>query len=307
MKRGLVLLLIALIFISIFSLVFVVSQSGPVVNDTQEKQFTVSQGDGIISIATRLENNKLVNNRYIFLYYAYRLGLYSKLQAGTFKISPSLSSVEVALKLSKTGTQDYWLKIIDGQRIEEITPLFPATYEGYLFPDSYLIPQKYTNSQILEVIDSHFKSKFAEAKQNATNTKMSDSEIITLASILEREGRTLDTKQKIAGILLNRLNIGMALQIDATVQYARDSRPPAPKTYWLPVSKKDLSIDSTFNTYKYPGLPPSPICNPGYNSIYAAFHPIASDYLYYITDNNGNIHFSETLDEHNANISKYLR
>ncbi|HOZ80814.1 MAG TPA: endolytic transglycosylase MltG [Candidatus Woesebacteria bacterium] len=281
--------------------------STPVTSQSTINQFVVNQGDGIISIAKRLEANKLIKNQYVFLVNAYRLGLNTKLQAGSFKIDSSNNLEQIITTLSKSGSQDYWLKIIDGQRLEEITPKFDQSNEGYLFPDSYLIPSNYSPDQIFEVITQNFQKKFAQASQNATNTKLTDAEIITLASLIEREGRTLETKQKIAGVLMNRLDIGMALQIDATVQYARDSmKSKQIKDYWAPVSKSDLKIVSPYNTYLNPGLPPSPICSPGYNSIYAAFHPIASDYLYYITDNDGLIHFATTLDQHNQNIAKFL-
>jgi len=106
--------------------------------------------------------------------------------------------------------------------------------------------------------------------------------------------------------LLNRLSINMALQVDATVQYARDSQIPHPKVFWQPITKKDLNIDSPFNTYKYPGLPPQAICNPGYDSLYAVFHPIKSDYLYYLTGKDNKMHYAKTLHQHHANIAKYL-
>ena len=145
----------------------------------------------------------------------------------------------------------------------------------------------------------------SEAKINSS-TSLTDTQIIILASILEREARTLETKQHIAGILLNRLSINMALQIDATIQYARDSR-IKPKVYWTPVTSADLEIKSPYNTYHNPGLPPGPICNPGYESIYAAFHPINSDYMYYITGHDNQMHYAKTFAEHTANIAKYLK
>jgi len=99
----------------------------------------------------------------------------------------------------------------------------------------------------------------------------------------------------------------MALQLDATVQYARDSQNKNIKDYWQPISKSDLSINSSYNTYKNPGLPPKPICNPSYNSLFAAFHPTDSDYFYYITGNDSLMHYAKTLSEHNTNIAKYLK
>ena len=118
-------------------------------------------------------------------------------------------------------------------------------------------------------------------------------------------GRGAD-KKIVARIINNRLKIGMPLQLDATVQYARDSQYP-PAKYWLSVSKDDLRINSPFNTYAVPGLPPSPICNPGIDSIIAASSPTPNDYLYYISDNSGQMHYANTLDQHNLNVAKYLR
>ena len=238
------------------------------------------------------------------------MGLNKKIQAGTFKLSPSLSTPEVVAKLSKGGVTDYWLKIIDGTRVEENILSFPegtslVGKEGYLFPDSYLIPQNYTADQIFEIIKSNFDQKFTEAKINTTNTKMTDKQILIFASIIEREARTLKSKQEVSGVLLNRLEIDMALQVDASVQYARDSK-NKPADYWKQLNSADLSIVSPFNTYQNKGLPPSPICNPGYDSIYAAFHPIKSNYLYYITGNDNQMHYAATLEEHDSNIAKYL-
>jgi UPF0755 protein len=273
--------------------------------------FMVNTGNSLVNISQKLKSNSLIRSRSSFLFYAYTLGLNKKIQVGTFRLSPSLSTKEIVTKLSKGGVSDYWLKIIEGNRLEEIASLFPQglpsnAKEGYLFPDSYLIPLYFNSNQTLEVIQSNFDKKFAEAKKGATNKKLTDQEIVIFASILEREARTLKSKQEVAGVLLNRLQIGMALQVDASVQYARDTK-IKPKEYWQPIIKSDLSIISPFNTYKNRGLPPKPICNPGYNSLYAAFHPVESNYLYYLTGNDNQMHYATTLDEHNSNIAKYLR
>lgn len=294
------LILISLLILAVASFKYL---SSPVSSDTTPKNFVINQGDGLSTIATRLEKTGFVRNRYIFMFYAYRLGLNKKIQAGMFKISNSLNSSEIAMTLSKNGTQDYWLKIIEGTRVEEFAPsaefLSQAKdKEGYLFPDSYLIPQNYSASQILEIIGKNFDKKLSQASLNSTSG-LSTSEAVTLASILEREANTLTTKQMISGILQNRLKIGMALQVDATIQYAHGS--------WAPLTKSDLSIKSPYNTYLNPGLPPTPICNPGYDSLYAAFHPTESDYMYYISDTNGQMHYAKTLSEHNANVTKYLK
>ena len=312
MKKFLLFSLGAVIVFCLLAISFTYFNSSPVNQNSVSKTFVVNQGDGIVSISRRLKSNQFVRSQLVFIFHAYRLGLNRQLQAGTFLISSSLSTEEIVQKLSRGGSHDYWLKIIDGTRLEEIKNQVPADFsslaadlEGQLFPDSYLIPEGYTSQEILVVIQKNFSAKFAEAKLSATSTEMSDSQIVTLASLLEREGRTLVSKQMIAGILLNRLKIDMALQVDATVQYARDTI-RAPKVYWQPLSSANLKIKSPFNTYLQPGLPPSPICNPGYDSIYAAFHPISSDYSYYLTDHSGNMHYAVTLDAHNLNVAKYL-
>jgi len=285
--------------------VYINNNNQPISSDTKSRDYVVSSGESLIHIATKLEENKLIRNRYVFLFYTYKLGIKNKIQSGKFRLSPSLSTRDLAIKLSQSAVADYWLKIIDGQRVEEITPRYPKSYEGHLFPDSYLIPEYFTSEEILAVIEDNFDKKFKEAKIAATNTSMSDVEILILASLIEREARTLESKQMVAGILLNRFSIGMGLQVDASVQYARDSL-FKPEKYWLPLKSSDLDIKSAYNTYKNRGLPPTPICSPGYNALYAAFHPTNSDYMYYITGNDNKMHYAKTLSEHNANISKYL-
>lgn len=311
-----------LIFVgSLLSLfIFVKTNITPVSTDNKNKIFIVNDGDGIQSISQNLYKNGFIKNKTAFIIYTLATKQNKKLQSGTFRLSTSLSVPEIIKKLSSGGVSDYWLKIIDGSRIEEIASLFPTgllfnsqdfliktkTKEGYLFPDSYLIPSYYNLDETLQVIDKNFSQKITKAKESSTSSLISEDNII-LASLLEREGKTLESKQIIAGIIINRLNKGMPLQIDATVQYARDSLSKKIPNYWQPINKDDLKIDSPFNTYKNQGLPPRPICNPGYNSIYAAFHPTKSDYFYYITGNDNKMHYAVTLDEHNSNVAKYLK
>ena len=293
----------------------------PISTDDSSKIFTIKSGQGIKSIAQNLKDSKLIKNKYVFLYYTYSLSLNKKIQAGNFKLSPNLTTKEIAVKLTQAGVTDYWVKILEGLRVEELTDIFPddssiksadfikavKSKEGYIFPDSYLIPQYFTLDQVISTIQTNFDKKFAQAKDKST-IDLTDKEAVILASLLEREGRSLTSKQMIAGILLNRLNINMPLQIDATVQYARDSQNKSITKYWQPITSAQIKqTNSSFNTYQNPGLPSQPICNPGYNSLYAAFHPTESDYLYYITGNDGVMYYAKTLEEHNANIAKYLK
>lgn len=276
----------------------------PLTSQKQLHSFTISQGESLSSIAARLKKNRLIRNHYVFIITAYRFGLNNKLQAGIFELSPHLSTPAIIHLLSTSGSPDLWLKILPGTRLEEIAPLLepfniscldflnhPQIKEGYLAPDSYKIPAYYQLDQILNII--HRQAPI-------------DRSSLILASILEREARSLEVKQQIAGVILNRLRLNMPLQVDATVQYARDSRLPHPKDYWQPLTKADLQIKSPYNTYLNRGLPPNPICNPGADSISAALNPLQSDYLFYITGSDGLLHPARTLEEHNLNIKKFL-
>lgn len=279
-------------------------------SDTTKKVFVINEGEPLLSIATRLEKNHYIQNRYVFILESYFLGLHQKIQAGTFYLTSSESLPNLIQKIAKGGTHDYWLKIIPGQRLEQFAPdsdflAVAKKFEGQLYPDSYLIPEKYTDTQIIDLILNNFEKKLAEAKENFT-TSLGDSDTLVLASLLEREAKTLTDKKIIAGILSNRLEAGMPLQIDATVQYARDSQ-KHPTLYWQALSKSDLSINSFYNTYKNRGLPPAPICNPGLDSLTAAYHPTNTNYVYYLSDATGQIHYAASLSEHNANVAKYLQ
>jgi len=275
-----------------------------------KKVFVINEGDSLSTIALRLEKNQFIKNRYTFVLYAYLLGLNQKIQAGTFFLTSSQKIPDLIKNISRGGSTDYWLKIIPGTRIEEFSPspeftLLSKNLEGKLFPDSYLIPEDYTPENILSVIAKNYQKKLIEAKLDST-TKLSDSQTLVLASLLEREGKTLNDRKLIAGIIINRLNNQMPLQIDASIQYAKDSL-GIPSDYWKPISKADINIISPYNTYKNQGLPPAPICNPALDSLTAAYHPTDTDYVYYISDNSGTIHYAKTLDEHNANVAKYLK
>ncbi len=300
---------------------FIYQNNQPVSSDQTSKIFTIKSGEGIKSIAQKLQDTKLIRNKYVFLYYSYRLSLNQKIQAGNFKLSPNLTTKEIAIKLTQVGVTDYWVKIIEGLRVEELSDVFPddsqiksadfikatKSKEGYIFPDSYLIPQYFTLDQVISLIESNFDKKFSQAKEGTTSN-ISDSDAVVLASLLEREGKSLESKKMIAGILLNRLESNMPLQIDATVQYARDSQNKSIQKYWQPVTSAQIKeTNSSFNTYQNQGLPPRPICNPGYNSLYAAFHPTDSDYFYYITGNDGKMYYAKTLSEHNTNVANYLK
>ena len=221
---------------------------------------------------------------------------------------------EIAKTLT-TGTQDVWITIPEGKRAEEIAGLLKAnintydpvweeklaTKEGYLFPDTYLFPKESGIDLIISTVTNTFDSKYNSIPNNS---KRSKEEIVTIASLVEREARHPEDRPLVASVMENRLGIDMALQIDATIQYAL-GYDPIKKTWWRRVTPSQLKTDSLYNTYLNPGLPPTPIANPGKAALEAAIHPANTNYIYYFTDKNGVNHYSATLDEHNSQISKY--
>jgi UPF0755 protein len=183
-----------------------------------------------------------------------------------------------------------------------------ATLEGYLFPDTYFVSPK-TNAEsflgrMLQTFDERFT---AIMREKAAARGMNIHQVITLASIVEREARLPEERPLIAGIYLNRWNLGMTLDADPTVQYAlaNESASPATYGYWKELSPEDLAVDSPYNTYRYIGLPPGPICSPGLDSIQAVLNSELTDYLYFVAQEDGSHAFAATLEEHIENVEKY--
>ena len=176
-----------------------------------------------------------------------------------------------------------------------------------MFPDTYLIPKDATAHDVAAKLKNTFDQKVPIAVlDKGTEINLTPKEVVILASLVEREAKNNEERQLIAGVLVNRLKAGIALQVDATVQYAKgyDS---AKNTWWPFINSSDYqTVQSPYNTYLFAGLPPLPIASPGLESIRAAANPAPTDYFYYLHDNDGNIHFAKTIEEHNENIQKFL-
>lgn len=318
--------LIITIFLIIFVLAFLafwwnsgLSAVNP--NDKTEKLFVVPKGAGVRSIANSLKKEGLIKDPIVFFLLIKKLNLDSKIQAGDFRLSPSQSAQGIAQSLTH-GTLDIWITVPEGKRADEIADIlkenvssFKPTWkdvlnknEGYLFPDTYLIPKDAEIETIVSIMRNNFEKKFAEipnVNPPAGGQKLTKEEIIIIASLIEREAKLAKDRALVASVILNRLNIDMALQIDATVQYALGFQENEDRWWKKNLTRKDLDIDSPYNTYKYTGLPPTPISNPGAEVLNAVVNSANTDYLYYISDKTGQNHYAKTLDQHNANIKKY--
>ena len=172
--------------------------------------------------------------------------------------------------------------------------------EGYLYPDTYYFLPNVKAKQIAETMEDNFAKKVSAIQSSIKKFDKTFKEVLTMASLLEEEVRTIDDRKVVAGILWKRIKIGMPLQVDAVFPYITQRKNRT-------ITRDDLKIDSPYNTYLNKGLPPSPISNPSLDAIISALDPIETNYLFYISDKKGITHFATTLEEHNKNVEKYLR
>jgi UPF0755 protein len=270
-----------------------------------------------------LAEQKLIKHPLVFRVAAKISGQESKLQAGSYKLSQAMTPEELVTTLTQ-GSEDIWLTILEGWRAEEVAesieelelPDFDAdeflsqvktnNLEGTLYPDTYLIPREFTARQIISLLTNTFEEKVAKLDQEVASSKLSLKDALILASLIERESRGLEEMRQVAGVLHNRLDLGMPLQVDATLQYVK-GYDATKKNWWVPPTAADKQLVSPFNTYLNPGLPPQPIANPSIDALTAALEPADNDYLFYIHDRSGQIHLAKDLDAHNENVNRYLR
>lgn len=289
-------------------------------NIKEGKIFVVQKGERLDSIVNNLYDQKLIRNKIVFFLVVKQLGLEKNIQAGDFRLNQSMDAYQIANSLTK-GTLDIWVTIIEGTRKEEIaqvisqnlgipeTEFLKYAEEGYLFPDTYLIPKDATAEAVIQIFKTNLERRFSdELKEKARQKNLTVDEVLTLASLVEREARYNEDRGQVASVLLNRLGSGMKLDIDATVQYSLGYQ-PREKSWWKKeLSVDDLEINSPYNTYKNAGLPPGPIASPGLASIEAVVNANPNTpYLYYVSDSTGHLHFARTLEEHNENIRKFIR
>lgn len=286
---------------------------------SESEIFVVAPGESIRTVATKLKNQKLIKDQIGFFLLVKLTGRDQEIQAGDFRLSRSMTAEEILEGLTH-GTLDVWVTLLEGWRKEEIalkltqdlsireSDFLPYAKEGYMFPDTYLFPKDASGSAIATILRSTFESKITQDIKNGIEAQgLTVDEGVILASIVEREGKTDVDRPMIAGILLNRLRDDWPLQVDATLQFALGYQANE-KSWWKKsLYAEDKLIESPYNTYKYAGLPPGPICNPGLAALQAVAFPQESSYRYYLHDTTGQVHYAQTLDEHNQNIRQFLQ
>ncbi len=289
----------------------------PPANFPISSQVVVPVGSTVQDVAKLMKDNNIIKSELAFFAYFTIFHDPSSVKASTYSFSKPLTLIEVSEELIKGNYFEDLIKFthIEGERVEKIAiqagkilPEFNETkfislakpHEGKLFPETYMIPVSYNEQQLLELLLTTFAEKTKPLEAQIINRKLSLDEMVILASIIEREANSKESKQIIAGIIQNRLEIGMPLQLDASIEYILD-KPLAELT------AEDLKIDSPYNTYTNNGLPPTAIGNPGLEAIEAVLMPTKTDYLFYITGDDGNFYYAKDFDEHRKNIARYLR
>lgn len=302
------------------------SDSAPAVN------FVVTPGESGRTIASALKSDGLIRSVWLFEGYAWLSGSSSKFQAGAHGLEQGMNVASVVAELTSSGSsEDVSITIPEGYTLAQIgqtvhdalgisladwqaatgvhSPLegtLPilkdkpdsVDLEGYLFPDTYRFAKDATALDVAKEMVQNLANRMEE-HADEIGTVENIHTLLTLASIIEREVRTDADRPIVADIFKKRLDAGMALQADSTVNYITGKTNPS-------ASHADTTIDSPYNTYKYPGLPPGPISNPGVASIVAAAHPTPNDYYYFLTTSDGTVIYAKNYDEQMANKAKYL-
>ena len=297
-----------------------------------EKIVRVAPGMGVRQILDRLADEGILAHSDLTRLYLVRVLGDPPLRAGEYRFSEALTAPQVLDKLLRGDVVTYPVTLIEGLTLEEqakhlaqqgfgdeaafleamrtprrIADLDPLAtdLEGYLFPDTYRFASATPEPEIVETLVATFRKHYRERLRPLLDPASPGRlrEVVTLASIVEKEARLDSERPLIAGVYANRLERGIALYADPTVIYAlkRLGR-------WDGnLRRRDLQIDSPFNTYRYPGLPPGPIASPGLSSLLAAAQPADVPYLYFVSKNDGSHVFSETLKEHNRNVAEWQK
>jgi UPF0755 protein len=277
----------------------------------------VPAGASAAEVATELSTARVVTHPLVLRLLLRLEGADRGVQSGAYRFQSPENLFSVARRIT-TGA--YGLPVVratftEGMTVRDmaarVADAFPfisgadfssaaRPYEGYLFPDTYFFSPSVTVDEIIATMRTNFDTKIKTLSPDIAASGHSLSDIVIMASLVEKEARTSANRRIVAGILWNRLEKNMPLQVDAVFGYInnRDTYSPSPS---------DLKVDSPYNTYTHRGLPPGPIANPGLDSLDAAVNPTKTDYFYYLTGSDNQMHYATTYAAHQANLKKYLK
>lgn len=269
-------------------------------------------------VVEQLHQERFIRSKKLFQFLAGFMKFPGSIEPGSYLLYRRMTAIGIARTLLFNPYQK-WVILVPGLRKEQVAEKLAEKFgwsidktneflgvakEGYLFPDTYLLNIEYTGVEFAQRLMSNFEEHLDEQMQKdllAQNVKVDTA--VKIASLIERESGSDEDKPLIAGIIWNRLNTGMKLQIDATSQYIKGGK----GIWWPHITPADHKLESPYNTYIYKGLPPGPIANPSLASLKAVIYSIETDCFYYLHDRNKTIHCAKTYQEHLDNIDTYLR
>lgn len=319
MKRIRTKIVVLFLLLGIFFWVF-----GPVQLKSEIELFTVPAQEEGFDVATKLQEQRFIRNIFGFRILSSIFFQGKKIQPGGYRIQKIMNVWQILSKI--TGKPDLmWVTISSCRRKEQIGEILaqaliwnneelekwnttytnskPEYFEGVYYPDTYLIPLDENGGQVAQRFIDRFNEKFSPLADAFVAKNIKWTTALTIASLIERETAGPD-RELISGIIWNRLDKGMKLEIDATMQYTRGKTPDG--SWWGSIDITEKKRESQYNTYLHKGLPPTPICSPSIESIEAVLNPLETDCLYYLHDSNKQIHCARTYKEHIENIQTYL-
>ncbi|MFZ5861638.1 MAG: endolytic transglycosylase MltG [Nitrospirota bacterium] len=300
----------------------------PIASGGDPIRFEIAERESLASVAARLARDGVIHNRFEFVLLGRVTGRDRRLQAGEYALQPSMRPLEILDHFWRGTVVLHPVTIPEGYTVRQIADAFGAagigdpdallglaespefarelgveapTLEGYLFPDTYALPRRIASADILRRMVERFREVYqAEWASRAADMGLTQHQVVTLASIIEKETGAGHERPTISAVFHNRLRMRMPLQSDPTVIYPI-------KNFDGNLRKVDLIRDTPYNTYRRRGLPPGPIANPGRDALEAALYPAGVDYLFFVARNDGTHQFSRTLREHNRAVNEFQR
>ena len=294
-----------------------------------EQFVVIARGTGTAAIGRRLVEAGVVRDELAFRVAVRWTGRSRALQAGEYRFDRPLSASDVVERLARGDVYARRITFPEGLTIREMAAIYqsrdfgPAAHfleaaanaslirdldaeavdlEGYLFPETYALPRETPASRLIAMMVARFRATYTDAwRRSAQAQELTTRQVVTLASLVEKETGKADERPIVAAVYRNRLKIGMGLQADPTVVYALQKA----GQYNGNIRRDDLALDSPYNTYRHAGLPPGPIAAPGAASLEATLMPAPVSYLYFVSRNDGSHAFAETLPEHNRNVQEF--